>query len=33
VGQGTGIFLNPGEVMETTIEGIGTLRNVIGARA
>lgn len=33
VGQGTGVFLNPGEVMETTIEGIGTLRNVIGARA
>ena len=32
VGQGTGIFLNSGEVMETTIEGIGTLRNVIGAR-
>ena len=32
VGQGTGIFLNPGDVMETTIEGIGTLRNVIGPR-
>lgn len=32
VGQGTGIFLNPGEVMEATIEGIGTLRNVIGER-
>lgn len=32
VGQGTGIFLNPGEVMETTIEGIGTLRNLIGPR-
>ena len=32
VGQGTGKYLKPGEVMETTIEGIGTLRNVIGAR-
>lgn len=33
VGQGTGRFLKSGEVMETTIEGIGTLRNVIGALA
>jgi len=32
VGNGTGIFLNPGEVMEASIEGIGTLRNRIGAR-
>ncbi|MCC4250831.1 fumarylacetoacetate hydrolase family protein [Sphingobium naphthae] len=32
VGQGTGVFLNPGEVMETRIEGIGTLRNIIGER-
>jgi 2-keto-4-pentenoate hydratase/2-oxohepta-3-ene-1,7-dioic acid hydratase in catechol pathway len=32
VGQGTGIFLNAGEVMETTIEGIGTLRNVIAQK-
>ncbi len=32
VGQGTGRYLNPGEIMETTIEGIGTLRNVIGQR-
>ena len=33
VGQGTGKFLKPGEVMETMIEGIGKLRNVIGAKA
>jgi 2-keto-4-pentenoate hydratase/2-oxohepta-3-ene-1,7-dioic acid hydratase in catechol pathway len=33
VGQGTGKYLNPGEVMETVIEGIGALRNVIGPRS
>lgn len=33
VGQGTGKYLNPGEVMETIIEGIGTMRNVIGSKA
>jgi 2-keto-4-pentenoate hydratase/2-oxohepta-3-ene-1,7-dioic acid hydratase in catechol pathway len=32
VGQGTGKYLNPGEVMETAIEGIGMLRNIIGDR-
>lgn len=32
VGQGTGKFLNPGDVVEATIEGIGTLRNVVGPR-
>jgi 2-keto-4-pentenoate hydratase/2-oxohepta-3-ene-1,7-dioic acid hydratase in catechol pathway len=29
VGQGTGRYLNPGEVVEATVEGIGTLRNVV----
>lgn len=29
VGMGTGLFLNPGDVVEATIEGIGTLRNVV----
>ncbi|MDX3901440.1 MAG: fumarylacetoacetate hydrolase family protein [Sphingobium sp.] len=33
VGQGTGKFLNPGEIVEVTIEGIGTIRNRVGARA
>jgi 2-keto-4-pentenoate hydratase/2-oxohepta-3-ene-1,7-dioic acid hydratase in catechol pathway len=33
VGQGTGKFLNPGDVVEATIEGIGTLRNVVGKRS
>jgi len=33
VGQGTGKFLHEGEVVETTIEGIGSLRNVVGRRA
>jgi 2-keto-4-pentenoate hydratase/2-oxohepta-3-ene-1,7-dioic acid hydratase in catechol pathway len=33
VGQGTGKYLKAGEVMETTIEGIGVLRNVIAAKA
>lgn len=28
-GQGTGRFLNPGDVVEAEIEGIGTLRNVV----
>jgi 2-keto-4-pentenoate hydratase/2-oxohepta-3-ene-1,7-dioic acid hydratase in catechol pathway len=30
-GQGTGRFLNPGDVVEASIEGIGTLRNVVSA--
>lgn len=33
VGQGTGKYLHPGELMETTIEGIGSLRNVVGPKA
>jgi len=30
-GQGTGRFLNPGDVVEASIEGIGTLRNVVSS--
>jgi 2-keto-4-pentenoate hydratase/2-oxohepta-3-ene-1,7-dioic acid hydratase in catechol pathway len=33
VGMGTGLFLNPGDVVEATIEGIGSLRNVVSERA
>ncbi|CAI9907553.1 fumarylacetoacetate hydrolase family protein [Pseudomonas aeruginosa] len=33
VGMGTGRFLNPGDVVEATIEGIGTLRNVVGKKS
>jgi len=32
VGQGTGRFLNPGDVVEAAIEGIGTIRNVVGPK-
>jgi 2-keto-4-pentenoate hydratase/2-oxohepta-3-ene-1,7-dioic acid hydratase in catechol pathway len=32
VGMGTGIFLDPGDVVEASIEGIGTLRNVVGEK-
>jgi 2-keto-4-pentenoate hydratase/2-oxohepta-3-ene-1,7-dioic acid hydratase in catechol pathway len=32
VGQGSGRFLNPGDVVEATVEGIGSLRNVVGER-
>lgn len=32
VGQGTGRYLEPGDVVEATVEGIGTLRNVVGPR-
>jgi 2-keto-4-pentenoate hydratase/2-oxohepta-3-ene-1,7-dioic acid hydratase in catechol pathway len=32
VGMGTGIFLDPGDVVEASIEGIGTLRNVVGKK-
>jgi 2-keto-4-pentenoate hydratase/2-oxohepta-3-ene-1,7-dioic acid hydratase in catechol pathway len=32
VGQGTGLFLNPGDVVEASIEGIGTITNVVGPR-
>ncbi len=31
-GQGSGRFLQPGDVVEATVEGIGTLRNVVGAK-
>jgi 2-keto-4-pentenoate hydratase/2-oxohepta-3-ene-1,7-dioic acid hydratase in catechol pathway len=31
-GHGTGRFLRPGDVVEATIEGIGTLHNVVGPR-
>ncbi|GBL57980.1 hydrolase [Pseudomonas citronellolis] len=33
VGMGTGRFLNPGDVVEATIEGIGTLCNVVGKKS
>lgn len=33
VGMGTGLFLNPGDVVEATIEGIGTLRNVVSEKS
>ncbi|HEY2659727.1 MAG TPA: fumarylacetoacetate hydrolase family protein [Caulobacteraceae bacterium] len=29
VGQGTGRYLNPGEVVEAIVEGVGALRNVV----
>jgi 2-keto-4-pentenoate hydratase/2-oxohepta-3-ene-1,7-dioic acid hydratase in catechol pathway len=32
VGIGTGIFLNPGDVVEATVEGIGTLKNIVGPK-
>jgi 2-keto-4-pentenoate hydratase/2-oxohepta-3-ene-1,7-dioic acid hydratase in catechol pathway len=32
-GHATGRFLRPGDVVEATIEGIGTLRNVVGQKA
>jgi 2-keto-4-pentenoate hydratase/2-oxohepta-3-ene-1,7-dioic acid hydratase in catechol pathway len=31
-GQGSGRFLQPGDVVEATVEGIGTLRNVVGRK-
>jgi len=33
VGQGTGQFLNPGDLVEASVEGIGSLRNVVGPRS
>lgn len=33
VGQGTGRFLNPGDVVEAGIEGIGTITNVVGSKS
>ena len=32
VGMGTGRFLNPGGVVEASVEGIGTLRNVVSEK-
>jgi len=32
VGMGTGIFLNEGDVVEASVEGIGTLRNVVSEK-
>lgn len=31
-GQGSGRFLRPGDVVEATVQGIGTLRNVVGSK-
>ncbi|MRV70521.1 DUF2437 domain-containing protein [Duganella sp. FT92W] len=33
VGMGTGIYLNPGDVVEATVEGIGTLKNIVGPKS
>lgn len=33
VGMGRGVFLSPGDVIETSIEGIGTIRNPVVAEA
>jgi 2-keto-4-pentenoate hydratase/2-oxohepta-3-ene-1,7-dioic acid hydratase in catechol pathway len=32
VGQGTGLFLEPGDVVEASVEGIGAISNVVGPR-
>lgn len=32
VGQGTGLFLQPGDVVEAIVEGIGTISNLVGPR-
>ncbi|MFC5549133.1 fumarylacetoacetate hydrolase family protein [Massilia aerilata] len=32
VGQGTGLFLQPGDVVEASVEGIGTIKNVVGPK-
>lgn len=32
VGQGTGLFLQPGDVVEASVEHIGTISNVVGPR-
>lgn len=32
VGMGTGIYLNSGDVVEATVEGIGTLKNIVGQK-
>lgn len=31
--QGSGLFLQPGDVVEAIVEGIGTLRNVVGPKS
>lgn len=33
VGQGSGRYLNPGDLVEVSLEGVGVLRNVIGPKA
>lgn len=33
VGLGTGMFLNPGDVVEAAVEGIGALCNVVGPKS
>lgn len=33
VGQGTGKFLRPGDVVEASVEGIGSISNVVGPRS
>lgn len=33
VGQGTGKFLHPGDVVEASVEGIGTISNVVGPKS
>lgn len=32
VGQGTGLFLQPGDVVEASVEGIGTIKNIVGPK-
>ena len=32
-GQGSGRFLKPGDVVEASVEGIGTLRNIVGQKS
>ena len=32
VGQGTGLYLRPGDVVEASVEGIGTINNVVGPK-
>ena len=32
VGMGTGIYLHPGDVVEASVEGIGTLKNIVGPK-
>lgn len=32
VGQGTGLFLQPGDVVEASVQGIGTISNIVGPK-